>query len=236
MKNRNGFTLIELLVVVAILSLLVSILLPSLKQAKELAAFAKCAAHLKGIGTAMALYSGEYNTRAMKVNSNPLNGMDCSWQGVLGELYLGGSASDGQHFLPELRCRVGKGNAATYVMNNYVGTAPYVRGWGGVAAPYKMIVAADGGWWWTGSGYYYWLYFSSNRWKDGYKYRHLGPADDPLEQQGRLNGLFADWHVEGFTDQDGVITTPHETCRAMNPYWPDDYCFGHPGGGGEQTP
>lgn len=60
--NRNrrcGFTLIELLVVVAIISLLISILLPSLKCARESARSAKCGVQLRSLGTGMATYFTE---------------------------------------------------------------------------------------------------------------------------------------------------------------------------------
>jgi len=60
-KNRRGFTLIELLVVVAIISLLVSILLPSLSQAKELAKRVVCASNLRALGMGMMLYVDDNN-------------------------------------------------------------------------------------------------------------------------------------------------------------------------------
>ena len=59
--ERNGFTLIELLTVVAIISLLVSILLPSLSQAKRLARKTVCLNHLHGVGLAAMMYAAEYD-------------------------------------------------------------------------------------------------------------------------------------------------------------------------------
>ena len=57
MKLRKGFTLIELLVVVAIIALLISILLPSLQRAREIANRTVCATNLKGTHSAMYVYS-----------------------------------------------------------------------------------------------------------------------------------------------------------------------------------
>ncbi|MCE5185233.1 MAG: prepilin-type N-terminal cleavage/methylation domain-containing protein [Planctomycetaceae bacterium] len=55
--KRKGFTLIELLVVIAIIALLLSILLPSLKMAKEHAGRLLCANHLKTIGQALHMFA-----------------------------------------------------------------------------------------------------------------------------------------------------------------------------------
>ena len=61
MPRRQGFTLIELLVVVAIISLLMAILLPSLKNAREQAKFVICQANVQQISTALHTYAAEYN-------------------------------------------------------------------------------------------------------------------------------------------------------------------------------
>ena len=58
-QKPRGFTLIELLVVVAIIALLISILLPSLKRAKDAAKAAVCLSHLKDIGSAAHEYATE---------------------------------------------------------------------------------------------------------------------------------------------------------------------------------
>jgi len=57
--RRAGFTLIELLVVIAIIALLVSILVPSLKQARELALAVSCSSNLRTQGSAFGLYCNE---------------------------------------------------------------------------------------------------------------------------------------------------------------------------------
>ena len=54
--NPFGFTLVELLVVIVIISLLLSILTPSLMKAKSMAVRVKCAHNLKQIDLAMHLY------------------------------------------------------------------------------------------------------------------------------------------------------------------------------------
>lgn len=62
MKSR-GFTLIELLVVIAIIALLISILLPSLTRARELAKATNCASNLRGLMQAVYLYANDHQDR-----------------------------------------------------------------------------------------------------------------------------------------------------------------------------
>lgn len=57
--NRGGFTLVELLVVIAIIALLISILLPSLANAREQAKKSKCLGNLHDQMTAAVAYAIE---------------------------------------------------------------------------------------------------------------------------------------------------------------------------------
>ena len=52
-RSAIGFTLVELLVVIAVIALLMSLLLPGLRKAKEAASIAVCATHLDQIHTAL---------------------------------------------------------------------------------------------------------------------------------------------------------------------------------------
>jgi prepilin-type N-terminal cleavage/methylation domain-containing protein/prepilin-type processing-associated H-X9-DG protein len=57
MKRKSAFTLIELLVVIAVIAVLMGILMPALKKAKEQAQSAVCQGNLKGYTLAVAMYA-----------------------------------------------------------------------------------------------------------------------------------------------------------------------------------
>lgn len=54
---KKGFTLIELLVVISIIALLLSVLVPSLKKAREQAVLTKCRAYLRQYGLGVTMYA-----------------------------------------------------------------------------------------------------------------------------------------------------------------------------------
>lgn len=56
-----GFTLIELLVVISIIALLIAMLLPAIKRAKESARMVECASMVRQLGLAFHMYSSDFD-------------------------------------------------------------------------------------------------------------------------------------------------------------------------------
>lgn len=93
--KRKAFTLIELLVVVAIIALLVSILMPALGRAREMANRVKCGSQLNGIGKAMAIYQNDYS----ESNPSVFYGINPPYAGyAIGAPFYHTNPSDGAYY------------------------------------------------------------------------------------------------------------------------------------------
>lgn len=77
-KNRAAFTLIELLVVVAIIAILMALLLPSLKNAREQAKSVTCGSNLRQQAMAIFIYSEDYQRYIPPVDTG-INVGDSKW-------------------------------------------------------------------------------------------------------------------------------------------------------------
>ena len=73
-RAKGGFTLIELLVVIAIIAILAAILFPVFAQAKSAAKKTAAISNFKQAGTAVAMYSSDYDGGYMLSNSGSIGG------------------------------------------------------------------------------------------------------------------------------------------------------------------
>lgn len=75
LNSRKGFTLIELLVVIAIIGLLASVILASLKEARERASYSKLASEMHSVQNALELYRSDNSNYPTAVSGNLIKDM-----------------------------------------------------------------------------------------------------------------------------------------------------------------
>ncbi len=126
--RRSGFTLIELLVVTSIVALLISILLPSLKTAREVASRTKCLAATRQVAVAAQSYATSSRGYMPSYLTAPGNSMGSYAYGVQHQLvtldYLG------QDIFTNKGCPEGPATYSNGLGSYYYGQTPGTVGIG----------------------------------------------------------------------------------------------------------
>ena len=141
MSARKGFTLIELLVVIAIIAILMAILMPTLKRAKEQGERAVCLGNLKQMGLAWILYADDYDDRIV---SSEAGGR---WKNEYGQPWVGvtwaSNWSSGGQLTEEQQIKgIQDGALWEYVKEVDLYKCP--AGYRGELMTYAMMIASNG--------------------------------------------------------------------------------------------
>ncbi len=159
-KLQKSFTLIELLVVIAIISILASILLPSLNQAREGAKKLSCLSTYRQIYLGFELYTGNYGDYMVKPYGKREDGSRTSWHHLIYPLINNkAKTTDLDHevdytklYCPSTASSNKNAKYTSYSMNAYAGHLRYWSGEygldeycrrGGVKTPAQVYLAGE---------------------------------------------------------------------------------------------
>jgi prepilin-type N-terminal cleavage/methylation domain-containing protein/prepilin-type processing-associated H-X9-DG protein len=171
--KRRGFTLIELLLVIGIISILMSMLLPALRECREKARCITCQNNLRNIGTGVLMYANENGERIPPYTE---------WRNVLIDII-------GQRNINKITVWTCPTAYSAHKYSSTYGINGDAIGWStegfkisGFKHPTETILFKDAGW--NTSGWY----GSTVQELDGYR-------GDEYLHSGGANYLFADGHV-----------------------------------------
>jgi prepilin-type N-terminal cleavage/methylation domain-containing protein len=251
LRPKHAFTLIELLVVVAIIALLISILMPSLRRARDKAKTAACAAH--GIGQAVETCRLENRDYGPTWDDGEVTRgkVMYTWVDVLFELryiddYMAGvcptdkwpdevtedrARPDRWHFLfvdePGLNQEPKQGVRTSYALNHIMHFNYKKDRW--TEDPARQVYAIDGWWTWFGSLNAAWL------WKFT-EYGYSGMATDPFVYPND-NGTMVGWRhgYAGEFEANTLFMDGHSTLLSARPKPTLDQLNSRPPHGGFDT-
>ncbi len=113
MLDRKGFTLIELLVVIAVIAVLMGILMPALRAARELGRSANCLANERSLVLAYTMYADDNDSRLVRGHVNQ-SGLD-SPMWVLPPIDAAGSYISGTPLLEDRFRGIKRGALYSYI-------------------------------------------------------------------------------------------------------------------------